>query len=165
MFRLLIILVLSAMALACGNSSPPREWNFTLIEMGAWENSRQWDLFDDQPELYATFRMGPDAWRSSIRTRGSWTRSQLDESFSFTSSSNLLIVEVLDDDFGSDDDLLYDDDPMEEETSFLQSLIFGAVNDADDRVLKASVEIPDGAGILQLRNEQGYLLLEYSNRP
>ena len=158
MERPLSLILICLFALACGQNPPQKRiWNFTLIEMGAWEDGKQWDLFDDRPELYATFEMNSDTWRSSTKSHGSWARYNLNESFAFSSSTNLLSVELLDDDHGSDDDSSGDD------SSFFEAILSGLVNDADDRVLKATVEIPEGAGLLELKNDQSYLLIEYQS--
>jgi|SaaInlStandDraft_1057018.scaffolds.fasta_scaffold43506_2 hypothetical protein len=158
MERLLSLSLILLVSIACGpDRAPKQNWHFTLLEMGAWEDHKQWDLFDDRPELYASFKMGSDSWSSTSKTHGSWTRKNLSETFAFSSSTNILQVELLDDDLGDSDD------ENEDDGSLWGDILFGLTNDADDEVLKANVEVPTGSGLLRIRNDQGYLLIEYNS--
>ncbi len=155
----IVLLLLLSLAVACSSKGERSSYRFDVKKIYAVEGRKQWDLFDDRPELYFVFKTDDSSFKSEASSRGAWERSFEDPAQNqFTlwdfGASNFEIY-VYDSDNGDNDD------STDSSSSFFGDLAFSLINDSDDLVMERKFVITTDSGTIELKNEFGGIVFDY----
>ena len=153
--KLPLLLILITLALSCGSKSNSiSTYQITVKEYTAFEGAKQWDLFDDRPELYYSFVTDTDKIESEPSSSGKWQHLDVNDRFNIRTSDHKFSIFLYDDDLGSDNNENSSD-------SLISAITSELINDTDDIVVKQRITFSGHSGQFNLNNSLGNLVFEY----
>jgi hypothetical protein len=159
MRSIFILILIGALSVACSSSTTETtSYKFKVDKIYAKEGRKQWDLFDDKPELYFVIKSKFNSFKSEPRGSGAW-----EVNYESAENSEFILWDHGEAEF---EIMIYDRDNGDNDddyssSTFLGFRAFSLVNDADDLVFKQKHFITTDSGTIKLNNEYGGIELDF----